>query len=243
MIVSHVHKLIFLKPQKVAGTSFEVALSRYLGPDDIITPLVSEDEVVRRKAGYRGAQNHTFTASDLLRQRKYKEIAKAVLLRRMPRKYFHHIPASAVKRRVGAQVWNDYLKVSIVRNPWDIVVSKFYWDQGRDADIADLTRWSIANPEFFAFNRRMYLVGEAPVIDHFLRYEDFRDDIRALEEARPALAGLADTLAGIKAKGASRKAGSRDLPAIYADHPKVAALVGVFFDYEIARFGYTLEEG
>ncbi|HKL69573.1 hypothetical protein [Salibaculum sp.] len=243
MIVSHDHKLIFLKPQKVAGTSFEIALSRYLGRRDIITPVAPEDEAVRRKAGFRGAQHHEFTPRDLLHQRKYKEVGKALLRRRMPRKYFHHIPASAVKRRVGDQIWHDYLKVSIVRNPWDIVVSKFYWDQGRDADIADLTRWSIANPEFFAFNRRMYLIDEAPVIDHFLRYEHFRDDILALEDRRPALAGLADTLAGIKAKGASRKAGSRDLPAIYADHPKVAALVDVFFEYEINRFGYTLDPG
>lgn len=243
MIVSHDHKLIFLKPQKVAGTSFEIALSRYLGPRDIVTTVAPEDEVVRRKAGYCGAQNHIFTAGDLLRQRKYREIAKALLRCRMPRKYFHHIPASAVKRRVGAQVWDEYLKVSIVRNPWDIVVSKFYWDQGRDADIADLTRWSSANRDFFAFNRRMYLIDEEPVIDHFLRYEHFREDILALEECRPALAGLADTLAGIKAKGASRKAGSRDLPAIYAEHPEVAALVEEFFDYEISRFGYTLDQG
>jgi hypothetical protein len=140
-------------------------------------------------------------------------------------------------------VWSDYLKVSIVRNPWDIVVSKFYWDQGRDADIADLTRWSIANPGFFAFNRRMYLVDETPVIDHFLRYEHFREDIEALEARRPALAGLAGTLAGIKAKGASRKPGSRDLPAIYADHPRVNAMIEKHYDYEIARFGYTLDPG
>jgi hypothetical protein len=241
MIISHDHRLIFLKPQKVAGTSFEIALSRYLGPHDIVTPVVPEDEAVRRKAGYREAQNYTFTPRALLQQRKYKEIAKALLRRRMPRKYFHHIPASAVKRRVGEAVWNGYLKVSIVRNPWDIVVSKFYWDQGRDADIADLTRWSLANPAFFAFNRRMYLIDETPVIDHFLRYEHFRDDILALEETRPALAGLADTLAGIKAKGASRKPGSRNLPAIYAAHPKVNALIEVFFDYEITRFSYTLD--
>ena len=243
MIVSHDHGLIFLKPQKVAGTSFEIALSRYLGPRDIVTPVVPEDEAVRREAGYRGAQNDRFAPGELLHQRKYKEIAKALLRCRMPRKYFHHIPASAVKRRVGDRVWADYLKVSIVRNPWDIVVSKFYWDQGRDADIAGLTRWSLANPDFFAFNRRMYLIDGAPVIDHFLRYEQFRDDILTLEEHRPALAGLADTLAGIRAKGASRKAGSRDLPAIYADHPKVNALIEESCDYEIARFGYTLAQG
>jgi len=241
MIVSHAHKLIFLKPKKVAGTSVEIALSRYLGRDDIITPLVPEDEAMRRTLGYRGPRNYKFTPDDLLRQRKYKEIAKAILLRRMPHKYFHHIPARAVKRRVGETVWNDYLKVSIVRNPWDIMVSMLYWVKGRNADIGDLTRWSIENPEYFIFNRRMYLIDETPVVDHFLRYEHFRTDLLALEDKRPGLRGLADTLPGINAKGAIRNPDSRDLPAVYADHPKVAALVEVFCDYEIARFGYTLQ--
>jgi hypothetical protein len=39
MIISHKHKFIFIKPQKSAGTSVELLLSRICGPDDVITPL------------------------------------------------------------------------------------------------------------------------------------------------------------------------------------------------------------
>ena len=39
MIISHKHKFIFIKPQKTAGTSVELLLSRICGPEDVITPL------------------------------------------------------------------------------------------------------------------------------------------------------------------------------------------------------------
>ena len=43
---------------KTAGTSIEVALSRYLGADDVITPIFEEDEPLRAAPGYRGPQNY-----------------------------------------------------------------------------------------------------------------------------------------------------------------------------------------
>ncbi len=38
MLLSHKYKFIFIKTKKVGGTSVEIALSKYLGEDDIITP-------------------------------------------------------------------------------------------------------------------------------------------------------------------------------------------------------------
>ena len=35
MIISHKHKFIFLHSRKCAGSSMEVALNKYLGPNDI----------------------------------------------------------------------------------------------------------------------------------------------------------------------------------------------------------------
>ena len=58
VIVSHKHKLIFIKTQKTAGTSIEVALSSLCGPDDIITPVQSWIEDDRAGLAGRGAQNY-----------------------------------------------------------------------------------------------------------------------------------------------------------------------------------------
>ena len=52
MILSHKHQFIFIKTNKTAGTSIEIALSSICGEDDIITPIHSSDEEFRRRAGY-----------------------------------------------------------------------------------------------------------------------------------------------------------------------------------------------
>src|SRR5258706_13533067 len=64
MIISHVYKFIFIKTNKTAGTSIEIALSRFCGDDDVITPISQEDEAIRRSLGYRGPQNYMAPLSD-----------------------------------------------------------------------------------------------------------------------------------------------------------------------------------
>ncbi len=44
MILSKLHKFLFLKGRKVAGTSVEVFLSGICGPEDVITPITPIDE-------------------------------------------------------------------------------------------------------------------------------------------------------------------------------------------------------
>jgi hypothetical protein len=58
LIISHEYRYIFIKTAKTAGTSIEMALSRYCGPDDIITPLWKKDEEKRQAMGGRGPQHH-----------------------------------------------------------------------------------------------------------------------------------------------------------------------------------------
>ena len=44
MIVNHKYKFIFIKSFKTAGTSLEIALSKFCTKDDIITSIVEEDD-------------------------------------------------------------------------------------------------------------------------------------------------------------------------------------------------------
>ena len=49
MIISHRHRYIFIKTHKTAGTSVEISLSRFAGPDDVLTPVAPRDEEVRAR--------------------------------------------------------------------------------------------------------------------------------------------------------------------------------------------------
>ncbi len=101
MIISHKYKFIFIKTNKTAGTSVEIALSKFCGPDDIITPISNEDEQIRQRLGYKGAQNH--------------------------KGFYNHISAKKIKASVSKHVWNNYYKFCIERNPWDRLISFYYF--------------------------------------------------------------------------------------------------------------------
>ena len=62
MIVSH--KFIFIKSKKTAGTSMEIALSRYCGDRDIITPIIPETKQELAEMGFKDAQNFKLTLPD-----------------------------------------------------------------------------------------------------------------------------------------------------------------------------------
>lgn len=101
MIVSHRHRFIFLKPRKVAGTSVEVALAPLCAEDDIVTPVTEYDP---RWDG-----------------EEYRPLG-----RDWPG-YRRHGTLAEVRSRVGEDVWRSYFKFTVVRNPWDLVVSQFHW--------------------------------------------------------------------------------------------------------------------
>ena len=48
MIISHKYKFIFIKPEKTAGSSLEIALSKYCDHNDIITTI--GEEYIRKKS-------------------------------------------------------------------------------------------------------------------------------------------------------------------------------------------------
>ena len=123
MIVSHKYKFIFLKTNKTAGTSIEIALSGVCGADDIISPISPEDEKMRSELGYRGPQHHLASA----REYGVVDVAKLLVRGRKKNRFYNHISAGEVKNLIGEDTWNRYYKFCFERNPWDRVISLYYW--------------------------------------------------------------------------------------------------------------------
>lgn len=102
MIVSHKYKYIFLKPRKVAGTSVQVALAKHCGDEDIVTPTSSYTKDVDATAYDDNARNFEG--------------------------YFNHMRPWRLQQKLSAEEWDGYFKFSIVRNPWDMLVSRYFWN-------------------------------------------------------------------------------------------------------------------
>ena len=123
MIISHKYKFIFLKTNKTAGTSIEIALSGVCGDDDIISPISPEDEKTRSELGFRGPQHNVASAQEY----GIVDAAKLLVKGRKKNRFYNHMPASEVKALIADDAWNNYYKFCFERNPWDRVISLYYW--------------------------------------------------------------------------------------------------------------------
>ncbi|WP_162799350.1 sulfotransferase family 2 domain-containing protein [Nocardioides sp. 616] len=214
MIVSHQHRFIFLKTRKTAGTSVEIALSKICGPDDVITAISPEDEQLRAAAGGRPPQN--FDAPPL------------------PRRAYNHMRAQMVRNVVGAQVWNDYFTFAVERNPWDTVVSLYFWKfrerpGARTAPPFAEFVWE-ESVEKLAANQRIYRIRGAVAVDRVLRYERLTEELTQVWSDL----GLPGEPALPRAKGSARP--RRDYRDLYDDESRQR--VADLFAASVRDFGY-----
>lgn len=124
MILSHRHRLIFVKGMKVAGTSVEMALSTLCGPDDVVTPISPIDELERLRLGGSSrnyAPDRAVEADYLARLRAARPDELAGVLH-PPLVFYNHMPLAEVLRKAGRPL-AGYRVVCIERSPYAKVIS------------------------------------------------------------------------------------------------------------------------
>ncbi len=173
MIISHTHKYIFIKSRKTAGTSVEAALSHYCSGDDIVTPL----------------GDYQFN-----RDEKNEWVHQS-----MNAGEFHqHDTALTIKNRVPAEIWNNYFKFSIARNPWERVVSSFDWHSRRNPELVPRKR--LFHKLGFPFNElretrkifsryvkgykktndNFYIIDDQLCVDYTIRFENLEENLKEI---------------------------------------------------------------
>jgi hypothetical protein len=178
VIVSHRHRLIFIKTRKTAGTSIEIALAKFCGDADIITRDTAADQALRAELGVRGPQ-HEYG----IPYRDYRVADwRRLLLRGERARFKNHMAAERIRKLVGEAVWRDYYKVCVERNPWDKAVSLYYW-RTRSSEprpplldfLRRVSRRSLSNFHLYADVRHNTLL-----VDRVLRYEQLDGELDAL---------------------------------------------------------------
>ena len=179
MIISHDYKFIFIKTNKTAGTSIEIALSKFCGSKDIITPISTEDEVTRSVLNYRGSQNYLVPLSAYT----VKDWAR-LLLRRQGCRFYNHISAERIKKYIDDKTWNSYYKFCFERNPWDRFLSFYYWrcrnyKAEKKPTITEFIE-SNAPLRLKRMGYDLYTINDRVVVDKICRFENLTEELEAV---------------------------------------------------------------
>jgi hypothetical protein len=180
MIISHQYKFIFLKTKKTAGTSVEIALSRLCNEQDIVTPILEEE--LRKKEGGRAGKR----VMKPWYKNSVKEVMKNIARFPLPNKkinrkvlFYNHVPASTVKNNIPPKIWDNYLKITIERNPWDRAISAFYWyhrsSKENETKVVCLEELAEKWPSLLS-NWNIYTINNEIAVDRVLFFETLNED-------------------------------------------------------------------
>ena len=151
-----------------------------------------------------------------------------------------HLRPGKCKRLVGADLFHDYFKFVFVRNPWDTMVSRYFWNRSRKRRRANpesmefpaWLRWYLAHPGSEQDNQWRYVsIDNVRVVDYIGRYETLEQDLRTVFH-RVGIDEL--PVLGHEKGGFRPKAHYREF---YDDESR--ALVSRRYRHAIRVFGYT----
>lgn len=259
MIISHKHKFIFIKTRKTAGSSIELALSRYCGENDVITPIGEKSERLRSQEGC-GPQNwrKIFNPLPDIRQElksrpspvfRGRFIGDHPLLKSVPpqlfrlsasatkfilgHKYYNHMAAEIIKKRIGSDIWNSYFKFCFERNPWDKTVSHFNFRRVTMNQTDSFEKY--LEEGFFCNDLALYSLGGSIAVDQIGRFERLKEDLGAI----CGRIGIPFDGWIPRAKSDTRPT-KKPYQSYYSADQK--ELISKIFSQEIEHLGYRFEE-
>jgi hypothetical protein len=163
VLVSFQNEFIYTKTEKTAGTSVEIFFEPYCLPPGGYQEVQFRPETVTDYGvvGHRGPD----MPSDTI--------------------WYNHMPAERIRNYLGHDVWNQFFKFCVVRNPFDKLVSMYFFHRSReedhpmDRDFSAIRRdfliWLKGGP--FRGDQDKYLIDGSVCVDYFIRFETLFDGL------------------------------------------------------------------
>lgn len=216
MLLSHRYRFIYTKTIKTGGTSVESYFEKYCMKEEEWAFSHVRDEYVSESGiiGYRG------TKPDNAR-------------------FFHHMSANSIRKLVGDKTWEQYYKFCVVRNPYDKLLSAFFYldiknnnFNGSNKQLIDRFRnWVKVKAESIV-DRDKYVINSRVCMDDFIKTETIRSDLERVCN-RIGVPYEPDRVPRLKAGFRPPDISHHDY---YDDHTD--AIVRRYFAFEFELFGY-----
>ena len=235
MLISHRKEFIFTKTQKTAGTSIESYFERYCMFDGEWEEAHFRDTYSSDAGiiGYRGFD-------------------------RGESKWFNHMSAEAIRDLIGQQIWDRYFKFTVIRNPFDKMISGFSMLRFRNenstfvnglkkqadresskgshnekkVEIDAFRKWVQSGGAFI--DRATYIIKGEECLDFFVRFENLHEDLMLVckrLDIRYEPKRLPQFKKGYR---------YQDIPIAEFYDKATIDIITEKFAWELERFGYTL---
>lgn len=149
------------------------------------------------------------------------------------KKFSNHTSATKAISLIGKDMWDEYLTFCFERNPWDKVVSWFFY-KGGDDKFGSFSKFIKAGDFSELREKGFYSYTEkgSVVVDKVCKYENLERDLSSVLEK----VGIYNPLEIPHAKAEFRKTGKRYSDMYSAAEQKKVESV---FEDEIDLFGYS----
>lgn len=219
MLISHRKKFIYTKTVKTAGTSVESYFEKYCLPEGEWEFTHQREQSVCNEGviGYRGANAGSH-------------------------EWYNHMSANQIRNKIDTEVWGSFFKFCVVRNPFDKLVSLYFFQRekgfpGIDSNedpIEGFRKWigkGIPVPD-----RKQYMINGTVCMDYFIKFEDINNGIKFVCD-RLSLPFDADRVPRLKSD-------SRDRSFVLADFYSrdIARLVNKAYEFEMGQFEYSIHQ-
>ena len=220
MLVSHQHRFIYTKTVKTGSSSVESYFEKYCVPPGTWTRERWRDEYETEYGiiGMRGK-------------------------RRTSERYWHHMSAARIREQIGNHIWSHYLKFCVIRNPFDKLISAFYYfgdqNQNEPFDLRshrEQFRAWLSDRNRTPIDRNKYLIDGEIVMDSWIRFEFLHDDMERI----CGTMGVPWNLSELPTFKSGVRPDEATVEALYT--PETISTVERLFAFELETFGYSYDD-
>jgi len=163
-----------------------------------------------------------------------RDIGRLLFRQKRCRTFRTHMWADEIIAKIGLEQWHEYFSFCFVRNPWDKLVSQYYWHQyfnpraiNNFSDFVETRCQKFLNQN----SRYIYELDGEIVVSRICRFENLMDEVRAIWEHLdlPYMDELPRAKTGKRPQEATRHS---------MFNPSDRDRVGEVFHKEIERFNY-----